>query len=323
MTVKRLITGLLAVLVIAAVMAPSLMAQSLVSGDLTGTVTDPSGAVVSGASVMLKSDSTGQTRSTSSSSNGNYRFSLLSPGSYTITVTASGFSKTETKAVVNVGQASIADVKMAVGASSTTVEVTTTAPLVNADNADLSTNFNQALISNQPNGGNDLSYIAQTAPGAIMNTAAGYGNFSVYGLPATSNLFSVNGENDMDPYLNLNNTGATNLMLGRNDLQEATVVSNAYSGQYGQQAGAQVNYVTKSGTNQWHGNAVYYWNGSSDERQRLVQQCAGRSQAVRQQQSVGSLHRWTDQEGQTVLLRQHRRHPLRSAGQLSGVCVES
>ena len=263
MTVKRLITGLLAVLVIAAVMAPSLMAQSLVSGDLTGTVTDPSGAVVSGASVMLKSDSTGQTRSTSSSSNGNYRFSLLSPGSYTITVTASGFSKTETKAVVNVGQASIADVKMAVGASSTTVEVTTTAPLVNADNADLSTNFNQALISNQPNGGNDLSYIAQTAPGAIMNTAAGYGNFSVYGLPATSNLFSVNGENDMDPYLNLNNTGATNLMLGRNDLQEATVVSNAYSGQYGQQAGAQVNYVTKSGTNQWHGNAVYYWNGSS------------------------------------------------------------
>jgi len=62
MTVKKIITGILAVLVIAAVMAPSLMAQSLVTGDLTGTVTDPSGAVLSGASVTLKSDATGATR---------------------------------------------------------------------------------------------------------------------------------------------------------------------------------------------------------------------------------------------------------------------
>ncbi len=87
-----------------------------------------------------------------------------------------------------------------------------------------------------------------------MNTGMGYGNFSSYGLPATSNLFTVNGENDMDPYLNLNNSGSTNLTLGKNELQEATVISNAYSGQYGQQAGAQVSYVTKSGTNQYHGN---------------------------------------------------------------------
>ena len=263
MTAKKLLTGILAVLVIAVVMAPSLMAQSLVSGDLTGTVTDPSGAVVSGATVSLKSDATGATRTATTGANGTYRFSLLQPGSYTVTVTASGFSKTTSTANVSIGQASIADVKMAVGSSSTTVEVTSSAPLVSADNADLSTNYNQNMIANSPNGGNDLSYIAQTSPGAVMNTGGGYGNFSAYGLPATSNLFTVNGENDMDPYLNLNNTGATNLMLGRNDLQEATVISNAYSGQYGQQAGAQVNYVTKSGTNQYHGNAIYYWNGSS------------------------------------------------------------
>jgi hypothetical protein len=263
MTAKKFIIGILAVLVIAAVMAPSMMAQSTVSGDLAGTVTDPSGAVVSGASVTLKSDADGSTRTTTTGSNGTYRFSLLSPGSYTVSVTASGFSKTTSTANVNVGQASIADVKMAVGASSTTVEVSSTAPLVSADNADLSTNFNQNLIANAPNGGNDLTYIAQTSPGATMNTGGGYGNFSVYGLPATSNVFTVNGENDMDPYLNLNNSGATNLMLGRNETQEATVISNAYSGQYGQQAGAQVNYVTKSGTNQYHGNAIYFWNGSS------------------------------------------------------------
>ena len=89
MTAKKMITGILAVLVIAALMAPSLMAQSAVSGDLTGTVTDPSGAVVSGATVTLKSDATGATRTSTSGSNGTYRFSLLSPGSYTVTVTAS------------------------------------------------------------------------------------------------------------------------------------------------------------------------------------------------------------------------------------------
>ncbi|MGC2110544.1 MAG: carboxypeptidase regulatory-like domain-containing protein [Candidatus Korobacteraceae bacterium] len=260
---KRLITGILALLVIAAVMAPSLMAQSLVSGDLTGTVTDPSGAVVSGATVALQSTSTGATRNGSTSSNGTYRFSLLPPGSYMVTVTASGFSKAQTQTSVNIGQATVADVKMAVGATSQTVEVTSAAPLVQADTADLSTNFNSAFISNTPNGGNDLTYIAQTSPGAVMNTGGGYGNFSSYGLPATANLFTVNGENDMDPYLNLNNSGATNLTLGKNDIQEATVISNAYSGQYGQQAGAQVNYVTKSGTNQFHGDAIYYWNGSS------------------------------------------------------------
>src|SRR5580658_10281528 len=261
MTVKRFITGLLALLVIALMMAPSLMAQSLVSGDLTGTVTDPSGAVVSGATVTLKSDGTGQTRNATTNGSGAYRFSLLSPGSYTITASASGFSKADAKVNVNVGQASIGDVKMAVGSSSQTVEVTSAAPLVQADNADLSTNFNQTLIANQPNGGNDITYIAQTTPGVTMNTGQGYGNFSANGLPATSNLFIINGENDMDPFLNLNNSGATNLTLGKNDIQEATVINNAYSGQYGQQAGAQVSYVTKSGTNAFHGNAEYWWTG--------------------------------------------------------------
>ncbi|HZP22217.1 MAG TPA: carboxypeptidase regulatory-like domain-containing protein [Terriglobales bacterium] len=261
MKASKVITGSLALLVIAAMISPSLMAQSLVSGDLTGTVTDPSGAVVPSATVNVKSSSNGSTRTTTTNANGSYRFSLLPPGNYTVSVTAQGFNKADTTTAVAVGQATIADVKMSVGGASQTVEVTSAAPLVQADNADLSTNFNQAMIANQPNGGNDLTYVAQSAPGVVMNTGQGYGNFSSYGLPSTSNLFVVNGENDMDPYLNLNNSGATNLTLGKNDVQEATVVNNAYSGQYGQQAGAQVSYVTKSGGNQYHGNAEYWWTG--------------------------------------------------------------
>ena len=101
-------------------------------------------------------------------------------------------------------------------------------------------------------------------------TNNGFGNFTLNGLPATSNLFTVNGENDMDPYFNINNSGATNLTLGQNELEEATIIANPYAGQYGQLAGAQVSLVTKSGTNQFHGNALYWWNGRDHELQQLV-----------------------------------------------------
>jgi hypothetical protein len=263
MKLKKLITGMLALLVVALLVAPSLMAQSLVSGDVAGTVTDPSGAVVPNATVTLKNNATGASHTTTSTSSGAYRFSLLPPGTYTVSAVAQGFSKAEETTAVNVGQATIANLKLAVGSSSQTVEVTSAAPLVNTDNAELSTNFDQNLVANAPNGGNDLTYIAQTAPGVNMNTGMGYGNFQTAGLPATSNVFTMNGENQMDPYLNLNNSGATNLMLGKNAVQEATVTTNAYGGQYGQQAGAQVSYVSKSGTNAYHGNANYWWTGSS------------------------------------------------------------
>src|SRR5271165_2517288 len=261
MTAKKLIVGILGLLVIFAVMAPSLMAQSLTTGDINGTVTDPSGAVVPNAAVTLRNTGNGETRNGTTNSAGVYRFSLLSPGTYTVTVTAPGFNKTESSYNVNLGQATVANVKMALGSATQTVEVTTAAPLVQTDNADLSTSYGKNVIQNSPNGGNDLTYVAQTAPGVAMNTGQGYGNFNANGLPATSNLFTVNGENDMDPYLNLNNSGATNLTLGKNELQEATVITNAYSGQYGQQAGAQVNHVTRGGTNQYHGDVFYEWTG--------------------------------------------------------------
>ena len=96
-----------------------------------------------------------------------------------------------------------------------------------------------------------------------MNTQAGYGNFSANGMPGNSNLFTINGMDDNDPFLNLNNSGSTNLLLGQNEVQEATVVSNGYSGQFGTLAGANINYITKSGGNEYHGRAIYYWNGSA------------------------------------------------------------
>ncbi len=93
------------------------------------------------------------------------------------------------------------------------------------------------------------------------STGGGYGNFSAFGLPGTANLFTVNGNDYNDAFLNLNNSGASNLLLGGNELQEVAVVSNGYTGQYGRQAGAQVDYTTKSGGNSFHGDAVYNWTG--------------------------------------------------------------
>ncbi|MBV8050855.1 MAG: TonB-dependent receptor [Acidobacteriaceae bacterium] len=258
--VQKLLLPALA-LVLASLVAIPAAAQSQISGDLTGTITDPSGAVVPGANVTLKNNATGASQTATTNSAGAYRFSLLPPGSYTVTAAAQGFQGTSQRVQVAVGQASAANLQLAVGGSGTTVEVTAQGGVVDTQNGNLSTTFTPEQIQLTPNPGNDLTYIVQTAPGAVMNTQSGYGNSSTYGLPATSNLFTVNGENENDPFLNLNNSGATNIMLGQNDINEATVVNNGYSGQYGQLGGANVNYVTKSGSNAFHGNLIYYWNG--------------------------------------------------------------
>ena len=255
------LAGLLLV-TLATMITPLVMAQSLVSGDIAGTVTDPSGAIVSNATVNLKNNATGATQTDKTSATGAYRFALLPPDSYTITVTAPGFQQAPVTTTVAVGQVSSVNVKLTVGSTSQTVEVTSAVPVLQTENANIATNFNEASVANVPNPGNDLTYIVQTAPGAVMNSQMGYGNTSIYGLPATSNVFTINGELDNDPFFNVNNSGATNLLLGQNDVREATAVSNGYSGQYGTLGGANVNYVTKSGTNAFHGNLIYYWNGS-------------------------------------------------------------
>jgi len=248
-------------LLVASLMAPAAFAQSLTSGDIAGTVTDPSHAVVANATVELKSVDEGSSQATKTNGTGYYRFSLLKPGNYKVTVKETGFSTVETPVTVAVGQTSTTDVSLTMSATAVTVEVSSAAPIINTTSASIATPYTQQELALLPNPGGDLTNIAQTSPGAQMNNTGGYGNFTMNGLPATSNLFTVNGENDMDPYFNINNSGATNLTIGSNEIEEATVIANAYSGEYGQLSGAQVTYVTKSGTNKFHGNAQYWWNG--------------------------------------------------------------
>jgi hypothetical protein len=238
-------------------------AQSTVTGAISGTVTDSSGAVIAGATINLKSNDTGTVLAATASATGTFQFTLLKPGIYILAVSQSGFKQLAQPTEVLLGQITLANIKLEVGATSDTVTVTEQGALLQTEDANISSNFNTNQIQNIPNPGGDITYVAQSAPGVTMNnsTGGGYGNFSTFGLPGTANLFTVNGNDYNDAFLNINNTGSSNLLLGGNELQEVAVVSNAYTGQYGRQAGTQIDYSTKSGTNSFHGNAVYNWTG--------------------------------------------------------------
>src|SRR5271156_4056507 len=254
------LAALLAALVL---MLPALVsAQSIVTGAVSGIVTDPSGAVIVGAGVTLKNNATGEVLSTTSGSGGVYTFTLLKPGAYSISVTQQGFKETTEPVQVLLGQTVSVNFKLELGSGAITVEVTGEGAMLQTEDANITSNFETRQVENLPNPGGDITNIAQTAPGIAMNTTgAGYGNFSAFGLPGTANLFTVNGNDYNDPYLNLNNSGSSNLLLGGNELQEVAVVSNGYTGQYGRQAGAQIDYSTKSGSNAFHGDLVYNWTG--------------------------------------------------------------
>ena len=237
--------------------------QSIVTGDAVGTVTDPSGAVVSGATVTITSLDTAASQTATTAANGFYRFPLLKPGQYRLIVKQTGFKSTEQTILVSVGQIATTNVRMELGTAAEVLEVTGEAPLIETENANLATTYSTSQLQQLPTPGGDITSYAYSAPGVTLNSAAGYGNFSSYGLPSTSNLFTTNGNDNMDPYLNLNNSGASNLSLGANELDQISIVQNGYTAQYGRQAGAQVNAATKSGTNSFHGNALYWWNGSN------------------------------------------------------------
>jgi hypothetical protein len=139
----------------------------------------------------------------------------LKPGEYTLIVTKDGFKTYSRRVSVLLGQNLTVNIGLQLGAGTTTVEVNDLPSLLQTENANITTTFDTRTVQNIPNPGNDITYIAQTAPGISMNTSSGngFGNFSAFGLPGTSNLFTINGNDYNDPFLNLNNSGASNQSL--------------------------------------------------------------------------------------------------------------
>jgi hypothetical protein len=249
-----------------------ILAQSGTSSALSGTVTDPSGAAVPRASVTINETHTRATRMGETDASGHFLFSQINPGTYQVTVAASGFAASESEpTAVGVGRTVSLQFSLHVQSNSQTIEVTAQQGLLSLDNPNTTTTIEAETIKSLPNPGQDLTYLAQFAQGALMNTAGssndakaagGYGNVEFNGLPATSNGYILDGYDSNDPWLGLNIGLSTNLVIGLDAVQEATVNTNSFSVDQGRYAVAQINYFTKSGTNAFHGDLYELWNGS-------------------------------------------------------------
>ncbi len=251
----------------------SLWGQGETTSAIVGSVTDATGAAIAGARVTVVSTDNGLKRSVKTDDDGRFNFPQLKPGPYSVKVEADQFEAQENHSVgAGLGQKQTVDFMLKIAASSQTITVSDEAPLVNAQNPNTSTTLNARTLEDLPNPGGDLTYPLQFAAGALINTAGsgndfvggtnGYGNVQFNGLPSLSNGYIVDGLETNDPLTNLNSGLSTNLVLGLNSIAEVTVNTLSYSVDQGRYGAAQVNYVTKSGTNQFHGNLYELWNGS-------------------------------------------------------------
>ena len=233
---------------------------------------DAAGATVANAEVTATEVETKAVREEQTDENGRFLFSQLNPGTYTVTVEARGFAtQTSQRIAVEVGHTVSLNFDLTLRAAAETVEVTAQQALLSLDNPNTSTTLEAKMIAKLPNPGQDLTFIAQFAPGALMNTAGssndakaagGYGNVEFNGLPATSNGYILDGYDTNDPWLGLNIGLSTNLVIGLDAVDQATINTNSYSVDQGRYGASQVNYFTKSGTNAFHGDLYETWNGS-------------------------------------------------------------
>ncbi len=244
----------------ALLLIPAAFSQTMTTGDIVGTVTDSTGAVVPKATVTAKLLDENSTRTQVANDKGAFRFSLMKPGDYSIEATSTGLKSNTQKFNLLVGQEATVNLSVAVQGTSEVIEVRAETSILQTENANLATGFNTAQVAELPMNGGDITNVMFTVPGVIAGGGCGQGNACVNGIPGASILYTLNGADDMDPYLNINNSGASNNTLGSNEVAEAAVVLNAYSADYGRMAGAQVNIVGKSGGNGFHGNLFHNYN---------------------------------------------------------------
>jgi Carboxypeptidase regulatory-like domain len=269
----HLLRQVLILAVVASLSLPQALAQGETTSAIVGQVRDTTNAVVPGATVTITNPETGLRRSAKTDDWGRFNFPQLKPGTYSVKVEAPGFEPRQNNNVVSaLGQTQTVDFTLGVARSRETVEVSSEAPILNPENANTSTTLNAPAMEDLPNPGGDLTYPLQFAAGALINTAGsgndfvggtnGYGNVEFNGLPALSNGYIVDGLETNDPLTNLNGGLSTNLVLGLNSISEVTVNTLSYAVDQGRYGASQVNYITKSGSNLFHGNLYELWNGA-------------------------------------------------------------
>jgi hypothetical protein len=253
----------------------ALLAQTF-RGTILGTVTDPQGAVVAGAKVTVHNINTGLERTTQTSADGSYSVPELPIGTYTVSATQSGFQTAVTSNVaVDVAAEKRVDVVFRAGRVSETVEVSGEAlPQVETTTDTLGTTFTAEQAKDLPLNGRDFQKMIFLTPGVsgspdqITDSPGSYGIFSMNGARGRSNNFLLDGTDMNDGYRNdpaINEAGVfgTPATILPVDAIEETQISSNFMPEYGRNAGAAVNIVTKSGTNTLHGSAIEYFRNSA------------------------------------------------------------
>lgn len=232
----------------------------VLKGSISGTVEDPQGAVVSGAQVKAINTATGATLTTRSDNSGSFRFNLIPAGTYKVNVSAQGFqTSSQDNILVSAGRDSgLGTIKMTVGETSTTIEVSAAAPLIETTQSQVTNTFAGTALNTfagiQENEG--LDNLALFVPGVtsardngFSNTNGGQG-FSVNGLRGRNNDQQIDGQNNND-----NSVGGPGLFVQDAEfVQQYVLITNQFGPEYGRNAGSVVNIITKSGGNAWHGS---------------------------------------------------------------------
>jgi Carboxypeptidase regulatory-like domain/TonB-dependent Receptor Plug Domain/TonB dependent receptor len=260
-------------------LAGSLAAQTF-RGTILGTVTDPSGAVISGANVTIHNVNTGQDRNTVTSGDGSYAVTELPIGTYDVTITQNGFQTSTTKTVaVDVASERRVDAALKPGQVNDKVEVSgESLPQINTTSNDLGGVLTSDVVKDLPVNGRDYTKLIYLNPGVsgspdqISDSPGSFGEFSMNGARGRSNNYLLDGTDMNDGYRNdpaINEAGVfgtPSTILPIDAVAEVNVLSN-FQPEYGRNAGAVVNIVTKSGSNQLHGSAAdYFRNDALDAR---------------------------------------------------------
>ena len=267
MTIKRIRQSIFCLMILTLSVClgtVALHAQTSTEGSIAGTVTDPSGAVVSGAAVTIHNMGTNAEIKLTSDASGFFKAPLLEPGTYRVTFSAPGFSTYHAdNVIVQVGQVSSLLPRLTVGASSSSVEVIEQAPVVNLESPDFSESLNARALQEIPINNRRWSSLAMTTPG-VVSDASGYGLVAVRGISPLLNNVEIDGADDNQAMFS-EERGRSRVAYSTSGgaVREFAVNTGVYSAQYGRAAGGVITSVTKSGTNQLHGEA-YFWDRESN-----------------------------------------------------------
>jgi len=234
------------------------MGQSTVTGAIGGTVSNPNKEMVPNASVTVKSADTNKEDTATTDDQGRFKISGLQPGTYSITIDGTGFSPfTQSGIVVEVGRETSLNAALSIGPVSGAVEITSEAPVINTSQQDFSTNINQTSINELPINGRRWSNFALLTPGAVPDGT--FGLISFRGISGLLNNNSIDGGDNNQAFF-AEERGRTRISysISQSAIREFQVNTSSYSAEYGRSAGGVVNAVTKSGTNEFHGDAFYY-----------------------------------------------------------------